>query len=73
MNVLVKPERCKQCLLCWAHCPAKAIGYSEEFNANGYRPAEIDHGKCIRCGVCYTMCPDGVYEIPGSDGSGESK
>ncbi|MBV7274349.1 4Fe-4S binding protein [Clostridium sp. PL3] len=67
MKVSVKSERCKQCMLCFANCPKEAISYSEEFNSLGYRWAQIDDNKCIACGICYTMCPDGVFEILGKE------
>ncbi len=65
MKVLVKAERCKQCGLCAANCPKKAITFSEEISQTGYRPAVIDDEKCIGCGICYTMCPDYVFEVLG--------
>lgn len=68
MNEKIKynPDRCKQCGLCVANCPKKAISFREEVNAAGYKTVLVDHDKCIGCGICYTMCPDGVYEILGS-------
>ena len=65
MKITTKPERCKQCELCVVNCPKKAISFSEEFNAFGYRPAVIDDAVCIGCGICYTMCPDGVFTVLG--------
>ena len=29
----------------------------------GYAVVQVDHEVCIRCGVCYTVCPDYVFEI----------
>jgi 2-oxoglutarate ferredoxin oxidoreductase subunit delta len=63
VKVKYKQERCKQCGLCVAKCPKKAISFSEDMNAAGYRPVTVDHEKCIGCGACYIMCPDMVYEI----------
>lgn len=65
MKVKVDAIRCKQCGLCAANCPKKAITFSEEINEFGYQTVAVDHEKCIGCGICYTMCPDGVYEILG--------
>jgi 2-oxoglutarate ferredoxin oxidoreductase subunit delta len=65
VKVKTKPSRCKECSLCVVNCPKNAITFSEEFNEFGYKTAEVDHEACIGCGICYTMCPDGVYEIIG--------
>jgi 2-oxoglutarate ferredoxin oxidoreductase subunit delta len=65
VKVKVESLRCKQCELCVVNCPKDAITFTEEFNEFGYRTTVIDDDKCIGCGICYTMCPDGVYEIIG--------
>ena len=65
MKVEIKPDRCKECGLCSAHCPKKAISHSSELNAAGYHPVIIDDEKCIGCGICYTTCPDGVFHVLG--------
>ncbi len=62
-SINLKSERCKQCELCFAHCPSDAISFSNELNKAGFNFACVDEEKCIRCGICYTMCPDGVYAI----------
>lgn len=59
----VKLERCKQCYLCAQHCPNEAITFSEVLNTAGYNYACVNDEICIRCGICYIMCPDGVYSI----------
>ncbi len=65
MKVKVDSLRCKQCELCIEECPKDAITFTEEFNEFGYRTTVIDNDACIACGICYTMCPDGVYEVLG--------
>lgn len=65
MKVKINSKRCKQCELCVVNCPKKAITFTEDFNEFGYRTVVVDDEKCIACGICYTMCPDGVYEILG--------
>lgn len=65
MKLTYKPERCKQCGLCVANCPKKAIEFREELNSSGYRAVVVDDEKCVGCGTCYITCPDGVYEILG--------
>lgn len=62
-EVIVSSNRCKNCGFCAKHCPKEAISYSEDFNAGGYRYAVIDREKCVVCGTCYLVCPDGVFEI----------
>lgn len=61
--VKIKPERCKQCEMCIINCPKEAISFGENINSGGYRYTVINHEKCIGCGICYTVCPDGVYEV----------
>ena len=51
MKVLVKPERCKECGLCDAFCPKKAISHADHTNLAGYHPVVIDNEKCIGCGI----------------------
>ena len=44
-------------------CPKKAIRFSGKLNRNGYNYIEVDDELCVKCGTCYTVCPDLVYEI----------
>jgi len=62
-KVVQHNERCKGCDYCRLACPKEAISVSEEINAKGYHTMVIDEEKCIKCGTCYTVCPDYVYEI----------
>lgn len=65
MKVKVNDEKCKQCGICVANCPKKAISFSDVINMKGYQPVVVDDAACIGCGICYTMCPDWVFEITG--------
>lgn len=56
-------ERCKECDYCRLACPTGAISMTEELNAKGYRTMKIDEELCTKCGTCYIVCPDYVYEI----------
>ncbi len=62
-KIMTKTDRCKGCGLCAAHCPKKCITFTDTMNSAGYYPIKVEESKCIACGSCYTMCPDGVYEI----------
>ena len=55
-------ERCKECGYCVLHCPAGALSFSGEYNKKGYNTVSIDNAKCTRCAICFTVCPDYVYE-----------
>lgn len=54
---------CKSCGLCIRNCPKEAIRRSGRFNDAGYDEIVVDGEKCIGCGICYTVCPDYVFEI----------
>ncbi len=64
-KLLIKPERCKACGLCVANCPKKCLSFTDSLNVLGYTPVKVDESVCVLCGSCYTMCPDGVYEVQG--------
>jgi NADH:ubiquinone oxidoreductase subunit F (NADH-binding)/(2Fe-2S) ferredoxin/NAD-dependent dihydropyrimidine dehydrogenase PreA subunit len=58
----ISPDRCKACLICGRECPVGAI-WGEKKQAH-----VIDQDKCIRCGVCMSVCPQrfaAVECIPG--------
>jgi NADH:ubiquinone oxidoreductase subunit F (NADH-binding)/NAD-dependent dihydropyrimidine dehydrogenase PreA subunit len=48
----IRPDRCRGCQLCFRNCPVQAIrGETRQVH-------EIDQEKCIRCGVCQSVCPE---------------
>jgi NADH-quinone oxidoreductase subunit F len=51
-SFFVNPKRCRGSGVCADSCPSKAI--------LGQPKAEhvIDQAKCIRCGACFSVCPD---------------
>lgn len=51
-------EKCKQCLVCVAKCPTKAI--SGDLSKRVY--ADIDPEKCVGCTICAKKCPVGAIE-----------
>ncbi len=32
-------------------------------NENGYNVVSIDESRCVGCGLCYTVCPDYVFNV----------
>ena len=64
-RIVIDAERCKGCELCASVCPHQAIHMSENFNAKGYRPAELDdaHAECTGCATCAVICPDAAITV----------
>lgn len=38
---------------------------TEHMNKKGYTVVTVDDEKCIRCGICYYVCPDSVFRMEG--------
>ena len=57
------PGYCKGCSLCIIKCPVKALQFSEDANFLGNPMPIIDTEKCIGCGLCSDICPDGAIKI----------
>lgn len=57
------PEYCKGCGLCIANCPVKALQFSDELNFLGTNIPKVDLEKCIACGTCQKICPDGAIKV----------
>jgi ferredoxin len=47
----IDAEKCKGCALCKKQCPVECISGERR------KPHEIDPAICIRCGVCFDVCP----------------
>ena len=62
-KIKLHEERCKGCYLCIANCKKDAIHLSGRTNQKGIVTVAVDQALCVKCGVCYTMCPDLVFEI----------
>lgn len=65
-------KSCKGCGYCVHSCPKKALSLTGQMNAKGYITVEVDRSRCILCGICYTVCPDYVYEIKEVSGGHET-
>ena len=57
------PEYCKGCSLCIISCPQKALTFGQDLNFLGTNLPQIDLNKCIACGQCQKICPDGAIKI----------
>ncbi len=70
-------ERCIDCKLCEAVCPAMAITIESDQRADGSRRTtryDIDLTKCIFCGFCEEACPvDAIVETRIFEYHGESR
>jgi 2-oxoglutarate ferredoxin oxidoreductase subunit delta len=55
-------DRCKGCGSCILQCPKECLSFSDTVNKKGYHIVTLDTEKCITCGICYTVCPDYVFE-----------
>ncbi|HQY94729.1 ferredoxin family protein [Caldilinea sp.] len=64
-TVTIQTDRCKGCGLCIQACPQHVLAFTEEFNARGYRPVQLDERAhaCTGCGVCAVVCPDVVFTV----------
>jgi len=62
-ELIISVESCKACKYCISNCPKQALSLSNSINTKGYRPVQVNAEKCICCGICYTVCPDYVFEI----------
>lgn len=57
--LLRKQQECDQCV---RSCPYKAISLTEGRSLFDVYP-QIRHGKCVGCGACKAVCPEGCFSI----------
>lgn len=54
-TLFIRKEDCCGCTACYAICPKSAISMVED--EEGFEYPKIDDVKCVRCGMCLTVCP----------------
>lgn len=62
-NLVVVPERCKECGICYEFCPQKILEPDEEG-----RPVMVDPEACTGCRLCEYLCPDFAIRIIEEEG-----
>jgi NADH:ubiquinone oxidoreductase subunit F (NADH-binding)/(2Fe-2S) ferredoxin/Pyruvate/2-oxoacid:ferredoxin oxidoreductase delta subunit len=57
ISYYIEPEKCIACLRCLKDCPEDAIeGEKRKIHV-------IDQSNCIKCGICYDVCPPKVGAV----------
>jgi len=50
-----QPNFCGKCGGCVAFCSASNLGH---WKSAGWMPVFADEEKCLKCGICYMICPN---------------
>ena len=73
-QVVVIPERCKECGNCIEFCPRHILYKSTEVNSQEYHPVSVsDSDKCTGCNICSMICPDFAIYITTAEGKPEKE
>lgn len=60
----INTSLCKGCSYCVKYCPKEILELTAERNKHGhFFPRITDAKKCILCGMCAIICPEGAIEI----------
>lgn len=57
----INPKHCKECTICYTDLACPAIVNLKDSLQN--KELKIDLDRCVRCGVCYEICPTGAITI----------
>jgi len=57
----INPKQCKDCTVCYTDLACPSIINLNESIEN--KELKIDLNRCVRCGVCYEICPTGAISI----------
>lgn len=60
---LCEKELCTGCGVCIIKCPKKCISFSVD--NEGFQYPKVDYTKCIKCGICFKICPVNIKPIEG--------
>lgn len=64
LKVKVLSQFCKGCGYCVHFCPQKVLKPGTVRNGIGAFPPVVSAPeKCVKCGICATMCPDAAIEL----------
>ncbi len=73
-QVVVIPERCKECGYCIEFCPKHILYKSTEVNSQGYHSVSVsDNDKCTGCNICSMICPDFAIHVTSVEESQREK
>lgn len=63
-NVVIDPNFCKECGLCFDVCPKNLLKTGENINAKGYHYAVQENAdQCTGCKLCAIMCPEAAISV----------
>lgn len=65
---IIDQNKCKKCLVCYNHCPAKTIKVinkkiKEKDGTILKKIVKIDLNKCIHCFCCHELCPHDAINL----------